>query len=349
MTRSQLRGELRSGPDDPAPPAWSAVAARLGKTSDTLNFEDSESRVAAKIQTNERIIENAKKNPQFKKGLQEFLDTPMDEEFMEMWMRGDYPKDMRYDVASAAIRAALGMQGNRPPSSLVPKGSTVRDLLNRLANPDEELLTVHDVSNNSLKGRTAEDIVTQLLVRQFVDGWAKTSNDSDPRSISKQMAAAEMHGIDYESFYKEYRHKGAKVDKVVMQEARDQLNRDRDILQALTQAEYDATQAFFKEAGIKTVTLFRGVRVPYSATKPLPEVGDVVKSGSNPLSSWAMDWTIASEFFGHGVGGNTGLTFAMEVPVEMIQSVPVTGRGCLSEYEAVVIGYPSEMLVVNVS
>jgi hypothetical protein len=62
-----------------------------------------------------------------------------------------------------------------------------------------------------------------------------------------------------------------------------------------------------------------------------------------------MDWSVASFGFGYGVGDSTGLTFAMEVPVEMIQSVPVTGRGCLNEYEAVVIGYPSEMLVVNVS
>jgi hypothetical protein len=39
----------------------------------------------------------------------------------------------------------------------------------------------------------------------------------------------------------------------------------------------------------------------------------------------------------------------MEVPVSAIQSIPLTGRGCLVETEVVVIGKPATALVTDTS
>jgi hypothetical protein len=323
-------------------PLWRAVTGRLGKTPDTLDPNGYEQRVRAKVEVNRRIAEHLVKDPQFQKGLKDLLDMRMGDDLLSPYATS--PKDMLVDLIRGAINKALRQQA-RPASYLVEDGATVRELITSLSEGNFDPVWYEDLGDNELKGKSAEEIVTQLLVRQFVDGWAATSNDSDPRSISKQMAAGEMYGIDYEEFYKNYRHKGSKVDTSILDDARRQLEQNRDLLHALTRAEYNATQEMLREAGIKTVTVYRGVQLDPSK-QTIPPTGSVVESWANPLSSWTTDLGTASGQFGRSVGVAKGVTFAMEVPVEMIQATTATGRGCLHEYEVILIGHPSEMLTL---
>lgn len=316
------------------------VARSLGGTVDTVSVENNEVRVQAKIQSNERIIERATKNPQFQKGLKRLLDSPIDIGRVTAVVGRDIRGDLVSDLVSEASRRGQGMTRGMPAWNLVEQGTTVRQFLERLS--AGEFTEMY--ANNSLRGLSPETIATSILVRQFVDGWAFTSNDSDPRSISKQMAAAEMHGIDHEKFYREeYLHRGMRVDEEVLADARRQLEESRDILEGLTQSEYDATQEMLREAGIDKVVLYRGFSVKPGTE---PSQGDVISTGSNPLSSWTTNFRTAGDFAPTG-DVRIGVVTAMEVPIEMIQSTTVTGRGCLHEHEVIVIGYPSEALVVN--
>lgn len=108
---------------------------------------------------------------------------------------------------------------------------------------------------------------------------------------------------------------------------------------AIQQEEYRQTQSVIRSIlgpKAKTVTLYRGVRGNHKGS-----VGDEVQVAMNPLSSWSFSKDKASQF-----ADRNGL-LAMNVPIEMIQSIGHFGRGEYGEGEVVVIGHPSRAKVIG--
>jgi hypothetical protein len=94
------------------------------------------------------------------------------------------------------------------------------------------------------------------------------------------------------------------------------------IIEVSLDAQYNATQSWFQEQGISEVTLYRGMETDTPA--------GTQEVNMRPLSSWSLNEATADAF------GQTVLQATF--PVERILSIPLTGIGCLNEYEAVVLG-----------
>jgi len=164
--------------------------------------------------------------------------------------------------------------------------------------------------------------VVETSANIMLRDWAESSNEGS-QSKMRQAAAAAVHGL--------------KDDTIAGWEMMNPA--EFAIAKALTRAEYRATQEFLKrEVPSGVVTLVRGVTGQHSEAQK----GDVVEVETNALSSWAGDFRTAHDF-----AGSDGTVLAMEVPIEQIQSTWRTGRGCMEEYEAILIGRPSKARIVE--
>jgi hypothetical protein len=96
-------------------------------------------------------------------------------------------------------------------------------------------------------------------------------------------------------------------------------------------AQYDATQGFFAEHGVKTLKLFRGFTSKFKV-----ETG-YTDTTLRPLSSFSTKESQAAEF---ALPDNYdyGYLVEMMVPVEDILAIPGLGFGCYEENEVVVLG-----------
>lgn len=103
-------------------------------------------------------------------------------------------------------------------------------------------------------------------------------------------------------------------------------------LRKAVRAMYEMTQADLADQGIRgDLLLFRGANMPAGS---MPKFrGFAVRTPTNAASSWSSERDTAAAF-GHVV-------MARRVPVSRILSSPVTGLGCLREFEFVVLGDPS--------
>ncbi len=158
-------------------------------------------------------------------------------------------------------------------------------------------------------------------VKYFISQWAGTSGDSNVEAVSTQLAAREMFDL-----------KGSVIShfsKSIRDKASNLITEDK---RKFLQAQYDATQKYFKDKNIKEVLVYRGCG--------LSPKGKIVSS-LQPLSSFSLDYDVARRFPGN--------VMATRVPVEKILSHPRTGFGCTSESEVVVLGGKMESIVYNVS
>jgi len=108
---------------------------------------------------------------------------------------------------------------------------------------------------------------------------------------------------------------------------------------------YTFTQAYFKWAGIKTLTLFRGVK--YQLDSKPPNLGDPVLIPSRTFTSWSGEPGIATRF---------GRVVRAEVPVENIWASPLTdskfGQAevrLINSEGAVETGWETEFMVMGAS
>jgi hypothetical protein len=170
------------------------------------------------------------------------------------------------------------------------------------------------------------------LVQERLDGWADTSGDHDPRAIRMQHAVAAEFGIEDAAFgHLESGVPSHAENPAYWQLPSRQLEQKLDRL--YSRVEYERTQAWFKEQGIKHVTLFRGQR---DSTFDRTEEGVIVRM--QPASSWTTDFHMANDFAKQGTNWRNGVIFAAKVPVSRILSTALTGRGCLNEAEVLVLG-----------
>lgn len=171
----------------------------------------------------------------------------------------------------------------------------------------------------------ADALVREMCASSLVAQWAQSSNGGRT-SLGVQRAAKEQFKLgdaSDESGYNMSAFESSDVKKFYDQHGA--------VLRDFVQVQHDATQEFFKKRGVTHVTLFRG-------TKPIPKTSPKITTyQTRPLSSWAMDKGVAEQFASKYYDGK-GVTYVMTVPVSKILSTPLTGNGCLNEYEAVLLG-----------
>ena len=158
-------------------------------------------------------------------------------------------------------------------------------------------------------------------VSKLVANWATTSNNSDPMSLAIQKSAAKEFGITSA--------KDWEVDGQTRAETDDILSEKGEMLQAFLRAQYDATQEYFKGAGIKEVTLYRGFDDEANYFSDVAE-GSSTEVPLRPISSFTSNYDVATRF------GNTIISGT--IPVERVLSCYGTGVGCQEESEVVVFG-----------
>ena len=161
-----------------------------------------------------------------------------------------------------------------------------------------------------------EEAVSQLIAQ-----WAHTSNNSDPMSLAIQEAAVKEFGITSVQNWKVDEKTQAKIDDI--------LGEKGEMLQAFLRAQYDATQEYFKSAGIKEVTLYRGFKDGDGELSKVEE-GSSTEIPLRPLSSFTSNYRIATTFGETIISGT--------IPVERLLSCYGTGVGCKGENELVVLG-----------
>ena len=184
------------------------------------------------------------------------------------------------------------------------------------------------------------EALRQMGVSKIVSQWAETAGDSDKVSLAIQQAARDEFGLTNTAYmdlsqetrgqtYNEYRDNG-------------------DIYRAFLRAQYNATQKFFAERGIKTVDAYRGMSfedeglqetpdwvTPLLKTEALNQSADVPL---RPLSSFSYEEQTAIDFSKDNIYAKYALVQRVKIPVEQVLSCALTGIGCLSEKELVVLG-----------
>jgi hypothetical protein len=164
------------------------------------------------------------------------------------------------------------------------------------------------------------------VVSSLVRAWATTSNDDYPLSLAIQEVAKKLFEIENSAEWSKP-HSKETADKT-----KDLVARFTPALEAFLKAQYDATQAMFKERGISEVKVYRGMYGVAGSDKPPINGGEVVLI-SRPLSSWSTSEDMAEEFS----LGEDAVLFSATFPVEKVFATPFTGIGCLSESEFVLL------------
>jgi Inorganic Pyrophosphatase len=206
------------------------------------------------------------------------------------------------------------------------------------------------------RGGTPKDMVSQVspdklsygLVNQIIAGWAHTSGDNDARAKAMQLAARDEFGIkdatlghlgiksetdeekNWSSAARMFGLSGGEkttgptgVD--YNKPSAEQVDDFKAAMRAFTRAEYENTQAWFKEKGITEVSVFRGMK--QSQVEP-----SYSTLHGQPLSSFSSSYGTA-----RGFGSRV---YMATFPVSHVVGSCRTGRGCLNESEVVVIGHP---------
>jgi hypothetical protein len=164
------------------------------------------------------------------------------------------------------------------------------------------------------------------VLRKQVGQWAQNSGrgelavcmqraindefDLGHNTKAKLTQGTDLEYANYEKFYQE----------------------NKEGLRAMARAQYNNTQAYFKQRGIKEVYLYRGMDVIPSGVPAGPSAANITL---RPASSFSTNYATSAQ--PNFSGGTKGLILSGTVPVERIMGTCRTGYGCLSEYEAVVL------------
>ena len=187
------------------------------------------------------------------------------------------------------------------------------------------------------------DFEANALAMTVVKAWASSSNDSNTVSLAVQRIVAREFGLTDTTELSQI----GETDTDALERYVTNLLASPQVDKALTlavHAQYDATQAFLKAQGIKSVELHRGMKSvtlwnDVSSDYGQPHVEQQRELQSRPLSSWSVQGGVARLFFSDdydGVGRNVMLRRI--VPASQIFSTPFTGVGCLKETEMVILG-----------
>jgi hypothetical protein len=252
-------------------------------------------------------------------------------------------KETRAEAKKKIVKDVVDRLLQNPDGSYNEEAwADVRDL-NREFGHDFGILAGHLFSYDRYKG------VAEALVDGVVSGWAKTSGDNSAVATAFQMAVQ-----------KEFATKGTKMlaPHSVMTLAERVLAHNNGAgeraLRRVARAIYDNTQEHLAKQGVKGVTVFRGMEfrgehsVRMWEKSPFPEemygkqLNDVVDVKSQPLSAWSLESKTAGFFGGKRptptTVGRLGFVLATTVPAKSVFSTFMTGVGCMTEGEIVLLG-----------
>lgn len=236
----------------------------------------------------------------------------------------------------SGIRFGAGSVGDFDPNH--PSRQKATDLLNK---------NLHDAVSGSprtwqhagstTRGNIKREIINELAertgvapddVRDFIEQWAHSSNNTDMRSLAIQKDAAAELGLALSEWQQ------GKIDiasSIGLSRERQPLLHS-DTQRQLIRAMYDNTQEQLAAQGFKpddTVRLYRGVVVDADWT-----FGDVVNYQGNTIESWSVGRDIAKQF----ASSENGYILEMDIPARNIVGTARSGFGCLTEGEYIVAG-----------
>lgn len=215
----------------------------------------------------------------------------------------------------------------------------------------DDLTTVGYAVRGSVKDRLVRDVSEQSgqdydTVNNTVKQWSYSSNDEDMRSLAIQRDAAAEFGIPLSEYTQgkiEYtqREFGAYLSGKPLYDSATQ--------QSVLRGMYENTQASFREQGIAAdakITLYRGV--VFEGQKGYWKKGEAFNFEGNALESWTTDKNIAARFASGAGMKDTGVVMKADVPASSILSTCLTGFGCLTEAEVVVVGGKGEAVAFDI-
>lgn len=247
------------------------------------------------------------------------------------------------------IRKAMASDGELTGSSA--KDLSVQGVFSHLPK-DADLSALNDYNKSSrynegatspLGGQSTADHYHNI-VDTVIDQWSQSSADTSVRSLEMQMAVAREFKLGNEE-------RVAVRLNALFAEGRDitlpskESNARISALQVVARAMYNNTQAKLKELGVEDVVVYRGSSRTEAQYYPafgdrsssMPG-GETVSFKGNAAASWSTNRDTALGFTGETDGGRVPCLFKSVVPRAAIFSTAITGLGCLSESEVVVLG-----------
>jgi len=185
-----------------------------------------------------------------------------------------------------------------------------------------------------------------LACSDLVAQWAATSGDDSRLALALQLAAKEEFGL-----------KGASVwwNESAVEAAELFYAEHGEALRLFLREMYNETQEYLGKRGIKKLRLFRGMILEEKEAGNLTlasEGTNFVKTTDirmQPMSSFSADPTTAVAFAEPNEYHPVAVTMFVEIPAERVLSCPMTGFGCLREYEAVVLATTETWYADNVA
>lgn len=256
-------------------------------------------------------------------------------------------------------------------ASLVPKdfkGISEDDLVNDVFKDKIESLksTLKTLGGNAVANKTTvnQRLVTRLanapnfqaikkegkldttgpnsLEGKLISAWAHSSGDGHALSCAMQLAVqAAFKQPEKDLTKQQLKYIKDSSEDHTWKQAGMSLNTDMSTpenvetfkkgMQEFVHAQYHETQDFFAQHGIEHVFLARGMKTKKSLAHPA-EGAQPLKL--QPASSFSVNYSTAKQFAGNG-----GAVFLTKVPVSQVLSTYLTGYGCSSEHEVVVLGH----------
>lgn len=174
------------------------------------------------------------------------------------------------------------------------------------------------------------------LARFLVSTWASSSGDTNSVSVAMQVVIRDAFGMAKDSVehsaLKSLNKSGGGeahtfADAASILGFKGDMGTFKTALSDFVKAQYDNTQEFLKEKGIKDVYVARGMGVKGGSAS-------LVEVKLQPASSFSTAYSTAQNF-GHG-----GSVFLTKVPASSVLGSFNTGYGCMKESEVVVLASP---------
>lgn len=213
---------------------------------------------------------------------------------------------------------------------------------NALNRREEELTGWEQIREAFGYGRSAYGVQDdRAIMAQLINNWARTSSNRDWRGVIIQIAVKREFGTNVRVFAADHWNDAEKSDAIVRQaeEMMEQFPGMEGALRAFVRGQYEETQDLLKALEVDEVTLYRGLRIPQSAVDASPAEGGVpwgpglstITISDNPIASWSIRHSVSRGVF-YG-----GTMLRASAPREMVFSCPLTGFGCASEYEVLIL------------
>ena len=256
-------------------------------------------------------------------------------------LKNNYEVDeyLRMSLDEVKIRGLIKvMEFNRTPETANRIGEAIDSFQDSKIRDEKTRNFVFSTERflNKLKPE-ARELFMEFVRRDYVDKsiaqWAATSADHDRESIALQLAAQKEFGLDDARI----NH----IDEYYVDQARGLLKKKEAALRSFLRVQYDLTQEWFEEQGIKDVYIFRGMVLDEHEFDYSEKFCGKKWMDYQPISSFSVELPTAMAFSGEETDYDSSdheVISIIKMPVERILSTSRTGFGCLNEAEVTILG-----------